>query len=104
MKVALANNPAGAKLGGTLSVKASQGVAKFSGLTLNKVGSGYTLQLSSSGLTSAITNSITVTKNASILAPGPTAEDRVTRFVSRATRAREPGLPGSLVLKKHAAS
>ena len=38
VKVALDNNPTGAKLGGTLSVKSSQGVAIFSGLTLNKVG------------------------------------------------------------------
>ena len=49
--MALDNNPGGAKLGGTLSVKASNGVATFSGLTLNKVGTGYTLQLTSSGLT-----------------------------------------------------
>ena len=34
--VALANNPGGATLGGTLSVQASGGVATFSGLTLNK--------------------------------------------------------------------
>ena len=53
VKVALANNPGGAKLGGTLSVKASKGVATFSGLTLNKVGTGYTLQVTSSGLSSA---------------------------------------------------
>ena len=52
VKVALANNPTGAKLGGTLSVTASKGVATFSGLTINKVGTGYTLQVSSSGLTS----------------------------------------------------
>jgi streptogramin lyase len=63
VKVALANNPTGAKLGGTLSVKASKGVASFSGLTLNKVGTGYTLALSSSGLTGATTNSITVTSS-----------------------------------------
>ena len=53
VKVALANNPGGAKLGGTVSVKASNGVATFSGLTLNKVGTGYTLQVTSSGLSSA---------------------------------------------------
>ena len=40
---------------------ASGGVATFSGLTLNKVGSGYTLQASSSDLTSATTTGITVT-------------------------------------------
>ena len=63
VKVALDNNPTGAKLGGTLSVKASKGVATFSGLTLNKVGTGYTLQLTSSGLTGAITSAITVTSS-----------------------------------------
>jgi len=64
VKVALANNPTGAKLGGTLSVKASSGLATFSGLTLNKVGTGYTLGVSSSGLTGATSNAITVTAGA----------------------------------------
>jgi uncharacterized delta-60 repeat protein len=63
VKVALDNNPGGSKLGGTLSVKASNGMATFSALTLNKVGTGYTLELTSSGLTGAVTNSITVTSN-----------------------------------------
>ena len=80
VKVAFANNPTGAKLGGTLSVKASQGVASFSGLTINKVGSGYTLQLSSSGLSSAVTNAINVTKSApstALSATGSVAPDPV---------------------------
>ena len=58
--VALANNPGGATLGGTLSVNAGQGVANFSGLALDAVGTGYTLQVSSSGLASATTDPITV--------------------------------------------
>jgi streptogramin lyase len=62
VSVAFANNPTGATLGGTLSVTASQGVAAFSGLTINKVGNGYTLQVTSSGLSSAVTNAINVTK------------------------------------------
>jgi hypothetical protein len=62
VNVAFANNPTGATLGGTLSVTASQGVATFSGLTINKVGNGYTLQVSSSGLSSAVTSAINVTK------------------------------------------
>ena len=41
---------------------ASQGVANFSGLTINKTGSGYTLQVTSSSLSSAVTNAINVTK------------------------------------------
>jgi hypothetical protein len=62
VRVAFANNPTGATLGGTLAVTASQGVATFSGLTINKVGSGYTLRVTSSGLSSAVTNAINVTK------------------------------------------
>ena len=50
MTVALANNPGGDTLGGTLSVTATSGVATFSGLTLTKAASGYTLLVSSSGV------------------------------------------------------
>ena len=58
--VALVNNPGGATLGGTLSVTAQSGVATFSGLTLNQVGIGYTLQVSGTGLTPATTNPFNV--------------------------------------------
>ena len=41
----------------------SSGLATFSGLTLNKVGSGYTLEASSgTALTSPVSNGITVTQ------------------------------------------
>jgi virginiamycin B lyase len=59
--VALANNPGGTTLGGTLSVTASGGVATFSGLTLTKAASGYTLLVSAGGVDSVTTNVITVT-------------------------------------------
>jgi streptogramin lyase len=62
VSVSFANNPTGATLGGTLTVTASQGVATFSGLTINKIGSGYTLNVSSSGLSSAVTSPINATK------------------------------------------
>ena len=64
---ALASNPTGTTLGGTLSATvdpgrgdllrtdAHQGVATFSGLTLNKVGTGYTLEVTSKWLSSATT-------------------------------------------------
>ena len=61
MTVALANNPGGATLGGTLTATASNGVATFSGLTLNKAASGYTLDVSGSGLGEGVTSAITVT-------------------------------------------
>ena len=59
--VALASNPGGATLGGTLTVTASGGVATFSGLTLTKAASGYTLVVTSGGLGEGVTSAITVT-------------------------------------------
>jgi uncharacterized delta-60 repeat protein len=59
--VALGNGPSGAKLGGTKSMKFVNGVATFSSLTLNKVGTGYTILISSTGLTEATTNPFNVT-------------------------------------------
>ena len=49
--VGLASNPGGTTLGGTVTVAASGGVATFSGLTLTKAASGYTLYVSGSGPT-----------------------------------------------------
>ncbi len=59
--VALASNPGGATLGGTLTATASNGVATFSGLSLTTAASGYTLGVSASGLGGATTTAITVT-------------------------------------------
>ena len=59
--VALSNNPGGAILGGTLTATAQDGVATFSGLTLNKSGTGYTLLVSANGLASATTDGFNVT-------------------------------------------
>ncbi len=59
--VALASNPGNATLGGTLTATASNGVATFSGLTLTTAATGYTLQISATGVDSAATNAITVT-------------------------------------------
>ena len=89
VKVALDNNPGGAKLGGTLTVAASQGVVAFSGLTLNKVGTGYTLQLTSSNLSAAVTNAIAVTKAAAIPALSD-GRDHHAEFVGGSACARRP--------------
>ena len=76
VSVAFANNPTGATLGGTRSVAASQGVATFSSLTINEVGTGYTLAASSSGLTAAVTSAIAVTNkkatSSAVIAPAAT--------------------------------
>ncbi len=63
VSVTFASNPTGATLGGTTSVTASGGVARFTNLTINKTGSGYTLRVSSTGLTSATSHPIQVTRS-----------------------------------------
>src|SRR5207244_3660926 len=49
--VAIGANPGGGTLAGTATVAAVSGVATFSGLSIDKAGTGYTLVASSSGLT-----------------------------------------------------
>ncbi len=49
--IALAGNPTGATLGGTLSQGTTNGAASFGNLTIDRVGAGYTLRVSINGLT-----------------------------------------------------
>ncbi len=101
VKVALANNPAGAKLGGTLSEAASNGVVTFTGLTLNKVGSGYTLALSNSKLTSATSSAINVTSApAMMVAAAATAPASAPNLLLAPLVLDSPGFLESLGLKK----
>jgi hypothetical protein len=65
--VALAANPGSGTLGGTKTVAASGGVATFSDLTVDKLGTGYTLQASAGTLTAA-------TSAAFNILPGPAAK------------------------------
>jgi streptogramin lyase len=58
--VSLGTNPGGSTLGGTLTVAASSGIAKFSGLTLNELGNGYTLHVAGTGVSTATTNAFNV--------------------------------------------
>lgn len=51
--LSLANNPGNATLNGTLSVAAINGVAEFSDISLDAVGTGYTLMASTAGLNGA---------------------------------------------------
>jgi hypothetical protein len=66
--LALSNNPSGAILGGTLSAAAVAGVATFSDITVDKGGTSYTLQASSGGLASGISNSFDAFGSAANLA------------------------------------
>ena len=61
VSIGLSHNPGTGTLGGTLSQQASSGVAQFSGLTLNTVGTGYTITATNGTLTSFPSNPINVT-------------------------------------------
>ncbi|MBI3947394.1 MAG: hypothetical protein HY321_15840 [Armatimonadetes bacterium] len=53
-------NPGGAVLSGKLSVSAVDGIATFADLTLDKVGTGYTLAASASGLSGATSSTFAI--------------------------------------------
>ncbi|MBE7454169.1 MAG: hemagglutinin [Kofleriaceae bacterium] len=64
--LAISNNPGGATLAGTVSVLATAGVASFPDLALDRVGAGYTLAATVSGLGA-------VTSAGFAVSPGPAA-------------------------------
>ncbi|WP_246196304.1 virginiamycin B lyase family protein [Aquisphaera giovannonii] len=94
--IALANNPGGSTLGGTKTVNAVNGVATFSGLTLDKASNGYTLTVSTSGLTSATTTGV----NVSSAVQGAT--HLVVQSVSPTSM--NPGTPFSVIVRAENAS
>jgi virginiamycin B lyase len=101
VSVAFANNPTGATLGGTLSVTASAGVASFTNLTINKTGSLYALRVSSSGLTSATSNPVRVTRNRdAVTRPAVPAGSSVTDFALAPLVLDSPDFWDSLGFKK----
>ena len=61
--IALANNPGGATLGGSLSAPLVSGLATFSSLTLNKIGAGYTIQATTAGLPAGTSGQIAVVQS-----------------------------------------
>jgi alpha-tubulin suppressor-like RCC1 family protein len=58
--VAIGTNPASGTLAGTKTIAAVNGVARFSTLSLNTAGTGYTLTASATGLTGATSNAFNV--------------------------------------------
>ncbi|HTH63660.1 MAG TPA: hypothetical protein VL563_03175, partial [Gemmatimonadales bacterium] len=59
--VAIGTNPGGATLGGLTTKAASSGIALFSNITLDKIGTGYTLSAAATGLTGATSSTFNVT-------------------------------------------
>ena len=78
--VALSNNPSSATLGGTLVVTAANGIAKFSGLTVNKPGVGYTLAVTAPGVTTGTTQPFNVVSPLVVTKQPPTSVDVGTPF------------------------
>ncbi|MHC5543782.1 hypothetical protein ACYOEI_36610, partial [Singulisphaera rosea] len=66
--LSLAANPGNGMLSGTLTVNAVYGIATFTGLSLNKSGSGYLIQATASGRLAVTTSAITVVPTATRLA------------------------------------
>ncbi len=59
--VAMGDNVGSGTLSGTATATTSSGVATFSGLSINKVGTGYTLTAAATGLTSATSSGFNIT-------------------------------------------
>jgi hypothetical protein len=74
--LAIGTNPSSGTLSGTLTKNAINGVATFNNLSIDKVGTGYTLTAASSGLTGATSNTFNITVGAAsklaIFSPGGT--------------------------------
>ena len=58
--LSFANNPSGAVLGGTKTVRARGGVITFNNLTINQLGAGFTLQATGSGLATGVGTPVNV--------------------------------------------
>ena len=66
VSLAIGTNPGAATLGGTTTVTASGGVATFTGVTLNKAGTGYALVASAGGLTAIGSAAFNVTNGSAV--------------------------------------
>ena len=64
--IAIGTNPGGGTLSGTTTVNAVSGVGTFSGLNIDKVGVGYTLVVSASGLTGATSTAFNIVAGAAL--------------------------------------
>ncbi len=60
VSIAIGTNPGAGTLAGTLTTTAANGVATLAGLSINNVGTGYTLSASASGLTGASSSAFNV--------------------------------------------
>ena len=66
--LAIGTNPGAATLGGTTTQTASAGVATFSGLSLNKAGTGYTLAASATNASGTTSSAFNIAAGTPVLA------------------------------------
>ncbi len=64
--LAIATNPASGTLGGTTTVNAVAGIATFSGVSIDNIGSGYTLTATATGLSAATSGTMDVVAPANV--------------------------------------
>jgi hypothetical protein len=67
ISVAIDNNPGTGTLAGTLIDNAVSGVATFSDLSINEVGTGYTLEATAAGLTAVTSNAFNITQKSATI-------------------------------------
>ncbi|MGD0089090.1 MAG: kelch repeat-containing protein, partial [Planctomycetota bacterium] len=79
--LAIGTNPSGGTLSGTTTVAAVNGVATFSGLSINNFGNGYTLAASDGTLTGATSNAFNIIGPAAKLAFGQQPANTVVASV-----------------------
>jgi uncharacterized Zn ribbon protein len=87
--LAIGTNPGGSTLSGTLTVVAVGGEATFSGISLDKSSSGYTLVASVSGLTSATSEGFGITAGQQVVS-GVIPEDPAAESISITEKVTEP--------------
>lgn len=99
VSVALGTSPAGAVLSGTKTVNAVNGVASFSGLSVDKTGA-YRLVATSTGITGATSNSFDAQERATECPEDQSCSDTVTNGSTSATITAfgDEGLPDESLL------
>jgi subtilase family serine protease len=93
LAVSLDSNPGGARLAGSLTAPVNNGLATFSGLTLNKAGTGYTLKVSGGSVSTTTTAPINVTAS-STSSPLPSPSPGPTQAPAPSPSPAPAGAPG----------
>jgi hypothetical protein len=89
--VAIGSNPGSGKLSGTVTVRASGGIASFSGLSIDKPGFPYTLLATSPGITSAASDAFAIGSSCPSNTPCSASASSATTSGTVTTSSAAPG-------------